>query len=158
MSYRDRSNKTPYLPPVIKISLSEGNMTLRLIALVVVLAIAFTAFGVALKEIFTTDPGWKAIECYTEETAYSADISLQYYLGADGANATSQERSLNAVYGEAMAEAYRIFNSEVLEEGNHNIPYLNAHPNEVVTVDSALYAAFSLLENAGVRYAYMAPI
>ena len=158
MSYRDRSNKTPYLPPLIKISLSEGNMTLRLIALVVVLAIAFTAFGVALREIFTTEPGWKAIECYTEEIAYSADISLQYYLGGQDVNATSQERSLNAVYGEAMADAYRIFNSEVLEDDNYNIPYLNAHPNEVVTVDPALYAAFELLEDAGARYCYMAPI
>ena len=158
MSYRDRSNRTPYLPPVIKISLSEGNMTLRLIALVVVLAIAFTAFGVALREIFTTEPGWKAIECYTEEIAYSADISLQYYLGGQDVNATSQERSLNAVYGEAMADAYRIFNSEVLEDDNYNIPYLNDHPNEVVTVDPALYATFELLEDAGVRYCYMAPI
>ena len=158
MSYRDRSNRTPYLPPVIKINLSEGNMPLRLIALVVVLAIAFTAFGVALREIFTTEPGWKAIECYTEEIAYSADISLQYYLGGEDVNATSQERSLNAVYGEAMADAYRIFNSEVLTEDNYNIPYLNAHPNEVVTVDPALYAAFELLEEAGVRFGYMAPI
>ena len=72
MSYRDRSNKTPYLPPVIKINLVEGNMTRRLIVLVIVLAIAFTAFGVGLKELFTSDPGWKTIECYTEEMAYSA--------------------------------------------------------------------------------------
>ena len=158
MSYRDRSNKTPHLPPVIKIDLAEGNMRNRLIVLVIVLAIAFTAFGVGLKEVFTSEPGWKTIECYTEEMAYSADISLQYYLGGDGINATSQERALNAVYGEAMAEAYRIFNSEVLAEGNYNVAYLNAHPNEVVTVDPALYAAFSLLENAGARYAYMAPI
>ena len=158
MSYRDRSNRTPYLPPVIKINLSEDNMHLRLIALVVVLAIAFTAFGVALKELFTSEPGWKTIECYTEEMAYSADISLQYFLGGDDVNATSQERSLNAVYGEAMADAYRIFNSEVLDEGICNIPYLNAHPNEVVTVDPALYEAFALLEQADVRYAYMAPI
>ena len=158
MSYRDRSNKTPHLPPVIKIDLAEGNMRNRLIVLVIVLAIAFTAFGVGLKEVFTSEPGWKTIECYTEEMAYSADISLQYYLGGEGINATSQERALNAVYGEAMAEAYRIFNSEVLAEGNYNVAYLNAHPNEVVTVDPALYAAFSLLENAGARYAYMAPI
>ena len=158
MSYRDRSNKTPHLPPVIKIDLAEGNMRNRLIVLVIVLAIAFTAFGVGLKEVFTSEPGWKTIECYTEEMAYSADISLQYYLGGEGINATSQERALNAVYGEAMAQAYRIFNSEVLAEGNYNVAYLNAHPNEVVTVDPALYAAFSLLENAGARYAYMAPI
>ena len=158
MSYRDRSNKTPHLPPVIKIDLAEGNMRNRLIVLVIVLAIAFTAFGVGLKEVFTSEPGWKTIECYTEEMAYSTDISLQYYLGGEGINATSQERALNAVYGEAMADAYRIFNSEVLAEGNYNVAYINAHPNEVVAVDPALYAAFSLMENAGVRYAYMAPI
>ena len=48
MSYRDRSNRTPYLPPVIKISLSEGNMTLRLIALVVVIAVVVGAVVVTL--------------------------------------------------------------------------------------------------------------
>ena len=158
MSYRDRSNKTPHLPPVIKIDLAEGNMRNRLIVLVIVLAIAFTAFGVALKEAFTSEPGWKTIECYTEEMAYSADISLQYYLGGEGINATAQERALNAAYGEAMAEAYRIFNSEVLTEGNHNIAYLNAHPNETVTVDPALYRAMALLEDSGLRYAYLAPV
>ena len=158
MSYRDRSNRTPHLPPVIKINLTEGNLRNRLIVLVIVLAVAFTSFGVALKELFTSDPGWKTIECYTEEMAYSADISLQYYLGGEGVNATSQERALNAAYGQAMADAYRIFNSEMLEDGNYNIAYLNAHPNEIVTVDPALYQAFELLENAGLRYAYMAPV
>ena len=156
MSYRDRSNKTPYLPPVIKINLVEGNMTRRLIVLVIVLAIAFTAFGVGLKELFTSDPGWKTIECYTEEMAYSADISLQYYLGGEDVNATSQQRSLNAAYGQAMADAYRIFNSEMLTEGNYNIAYINAHPNEVVTVDPALYQALALLEGENLRYAYLA--
>ena len=156
MSYRDRSNKTPYLPPVIKINLVEGNMTRRLIVLVIVLAIAFTAFGVGLKELFTSDPGWKTIECYTEEMAYSADISLQYYLGGEDVNATSQQRSLNAAYGQAMADAYRIFNSETLTKGNYNIAYINAHPNEVVTVDPALYQALALLEGENLRYAYLA--
>ena len=156
MSYRDRSNKTPYLPPVIKISLTEGNLTRRLIVLVIVLAIAFTAFGVGLKELFTSESGWKTIECYTEEMAYSADISLQYYLGGEDVNATNQQRSLNAAYGEAMADAYRIFNSEMLTEGNYNIAYLNAHPNEIVTVDPALYQALALLEGENLRYAYLA--
>ena len=158
MSYRDRSNRTPYLPPVIKIALSEDNLKVRVIALVVLLAIAFTALAMGVKELFTSEPGWKTIECYTEDMAYSADISLQYYLGGEGINATAQERSLNAAYGEAMAEAYRIFNSEVYAEDNHNVVCLNAHPGQIVTVDPALYQALELLENAGLRYAYMAPV
>ena len=158
MSNRDRSNWTPNLPKVIKITLTEGNLRNRLIALVVLLAIGFTAIGVGLKEAFTTDPGWKTIECYTEELAYSADITLQYYMGGEGVNATAQERALNAAYGEAMADAYRIFNSEVLDESNHNVAYLNAHLNEVVTVEPALYDALALLENAGLHYARLGAV
>lgn len=158
MSYRDRSKRTPHLPPVTKIILSEDHLRLRLAVLVLVLVIAFIALGVGLMEAFTSDPGWKTMDCHTEEMTYRNDISLQYYLGSDGQNATTQERAVNAVYGRAMEEAYRLFNSEVLQEGNHNIAYLNAHPNEVVTVEPALYQALTLLEKAQLRYAYLAPL
>ena len=40
----------------------------------------------------------------------------------------------------------------------HNLRYINAHPNEDVTVDAALYAALELLEGSGTRYHYLAAL
>ena len=57
MSNRDRSRRDPVMPRIIKLEVSEKNMRGRLIAVVVLLAIAFTAIGVAVKDAFTTDPG-----------------------------------------------------------------------------------------------------
>ena len=157
MSYRDRSRREPHMPRIIKLELDEKNIRGRLIGVVILLAIAFTAIGVAVKGAFTSEPGWKVMDCYAEGVSYSDQFVLNYYLGADGRNATTEQRAINTVYAQAMEDAYRIFTHELLEDGTHNIGYLNAHLNEVVSIEPALYRALELLQNAGLRYVYLAP-
>ena len=158
MRYRDRSRREPNMPRIIKLELDEKNIKGRLIGVVILLAIAFTFIGIAVKGVFTSEPGWKVMECYAEGVNYSEEFVLNYYLGADGRNATSEQRAINTVYGQAMEDAYRIFTQELLEDGTHNIGYLNAHLNEEVTIEPALYRALELLEEAGLRYAYLSPV
>ena len=158
MSYRDRSRREPHMPRIIKLELDEKNIKGRLIGVVILLAIAFTFIGIAVKGVFTSEPGWKVMECYAEGVNYSEEFVLNFYLGANGRNATQEQRAINTVYAQAMEDAYRIFTHESLEDGTHNIGYLNAHLNEEVTIEPALYRALETLENAGLRYHYMAPV
>ena len=157
MSYRDRSRRDPAMPRIIKLEVSEKNMRGRLIAVVVLLAIAFTAIGVAVKDAFTTDPGWKVMDCYAEIVTYSDDFVFSYYLGTEG-KATAEERAINTVYSKGMEEAYRFFTDQPLEDGTKNLAYLNDHLNETVTIEAPLYEALEKLENAGLRHAYLAPV
>ena len=157
MSYRDRSRREPVMPRIIKLEVSEKNMRGRLIAVVVLLAIAFTAIGVAVKDAFTTDPGWKVMDCYAEIVTYSDDFVFSYYLGTEG-KATAEERAINVVYSQAMTDAYRYFTDQPLEDGTKNLAYLNDHLNETVTIEGPLYDALEKLEKAGLRHAYLAPV
>ena len=157
MSYRDRSRRDPVMPRIIKLEVSEKNMRGRLIAVVVLLAIAFTAIGVAVKDAFTTDPGWKVMDCYAEIVTYSDDFVFSYYLGTEG-KATAEERAINTVYSKGMEDAFRFFTDQPLEDGTKNLAYLNDHLNETVTIEGPLYEALEKLENAGLRYAYLAPV
>ena len=157
MSYRDRSRREPVMPRIIKLEVSEKNMRGRLIAVVVLLAIAFTAIGVAVKDAFTTDPGWKVMDCYAEIVTYSDEFVFSYYLGSEG-KATAEERAINTVYSKGMEDAYRFFTDQALEDGTRNLAYLNDHLNETVTIEHALYEALETLESAGVRHAYLAPV
>ena len=157
MSYRDRSRREPVMPRIIKLEVSEKNMRGRLIAVVVLLAIAFTAIGIAVKGVFTTEPGWKVMDCYADIITYSDDFVFSYYLGSEG-NATAEERAINAVYSQGMEEAFRFFSDQALEDGTKNLAYLNDHLNETVTIEGPLYDALEKLENAGLRHAYLAPV
>ena len=157
MSYRDRSRRDPVMPRIIKLEVSEKNMRGRLIAVVVLLAIAFTAIGVAVKDAFTTDPGWKVMDCYAEIVTYSDDFVFSYYLGTEG-KATAEERAINTVYSKGMEDAFRFFTDQPLEDGTKNLAYLNDHLNETVTIEGPLYEALEKLENAGLRHAYLAPV
>lgn len=158
MSYRDRSRREPNMPRIIKLELDEKNIRGRLIGVAILLIIAFIFIGIAVNGVFSSEPGWKVMECYAEGVNYSEEFVLNYYLGADGRNATTEQRAINMVYAQAMEDAYRIFTHELLEDGTHNIGYLNAHLNETVEVEPALYQALALVQDAGLRQIYLAPV
>ena len=158
MRYRDRSRREPNMPRIIKLELDEKNIKGRLIGVAILLLIAFVFIGIAVNGAFSSEPGWKVMESYAEGVSYSDQFVLNYYLGDDGRNATTEQRAINMVYAQAMEDAYRIFTHELLEDGTHNIGYLNAHMNEEVTIEPALYRALALLEEAGLRYVYLAPV
>ena len=149
----------PHLPPVERIELSWENYKGRLIAAVVFLAVGVWLLARAAAGFFGTDPGWQTIEADSSaEGTCASDFTFLYELGAEGRSAAAEKRTLTAAYTEAAANAYRLFNAYESFEGVTNVYDLNQHPNEVLTVDDALYSAFALLEQYGNRSAYLGPV
>lgn len=144
--------------PVQRITLSEEHIGLRIAAAVLCVLIAVGAIGYAVYHLVATESGWTIIEPeVTAEKNGCQEFVLQYELGRSGAAAGPQQRALAKAYTAANGEAYRLFSTDRFDE-LHNVGYLNDHPNEVVTVDKALYDAFALLEEHGSRYIYLAPV
>lgn len=120
--------------------------------------IAVGAIGYAVYHLISTESGWSIIEPeVTAEKNGCQEFVLQYELGRSGAAAGPQQRAIAKAYTTANGEAYRLFSTERFDD-LHNVGYLNDHPNEVVTVDQALYDAFALFEEHGSRYLYLAPV
>ena len=145
--------------PVQHIELSWENYKLRLIAAAVFLAIGVWLLAQAVAGFLGTDPGWQTIEASSSaETNCAGNFTFYYELGAAGISAAAEKRALVNVYTQAAVTAYRLFSADGSFEGVTNVYDLNQHPNEVLTVDEGLYAAFELLERYGDRSVYLGPV
>lgn len=158
MKNPDRGSNPRRLKPVTKIELSGKHFTLRLVLAVLALLVALGALGYALVGVLNTDPGWKQVEASTDQLNCSADFVLNYYLGDAGISATEEYRALSLLYTQATENGYRIFTKDEQFESVHNVCYVNAHVNEDITVDPALYDAFAKIQAAGNRCVYLAPV
>ena len=144
---------------VERIELSQTHIGLRLGFAILLLVIAVSAFAYGISTLFTADPGWQVIEASSSAaTNNSGDFTLLYELGAGDLSATAEKKALVNAYTEAAVTAYRLFSADESFEGVTNIYDLNQHPNEVLTVDGALYEAFELLERSGDRSVYLGPV
>jgi len=154
------SNHNAFRPkPVENVELSEKKITLRIIVCSIFLLIAVIAITNGLKELFSSDAGWETITADTaSEANCSTDFVFQYKLGAGDRSATAENKALKIIYSDACVMAYKLFHHKELYDGVVNVAYINQHPNEVVEVDKALYQAFTLIQNYGSRYLYMAPV
>lgn len=156
MKKHGRDNR-PYLPPVTRIELSESNIKLRWIVIVVLLAVGAVSMFVGLSSLLNTEPGWQTVEASTKEANCSADFAFQYDFSQAGGGASMAYKQLTNLYTEATVKAHKLFSSQVREDTLHNIAYLNDHVNEPVTVEKELYEALSLLATYGSRQPFMAP-
>ena len=146
------------MQPVKSIELSNKHITLRLIATVAFLLIAAVAFTYGISSLFHVEEGWTEIEASTTAgISCSSEFTLYYNLGASGTSARTEKRSLVSIYSEAAAKAYRLFTPYEGFEDVSNIYYINRHPNEVIEIDSVLYAAFEQLDSRGDRSLYLGP-
>ena len=144
---------------VERIELSPTHIGLRLGFTILFLVIAVSAFAYGISTLFTADPGWQVIEASSSAAANcGGDFTLLYELGAGDLSATAEKKALVTVYTEAAVTAYRIFSADESFEGVTNVYELNRRPNEMLTVDGALYAAFQLLERYGDRSVYLGPV
>lgn len=151
-------DKRPYVKPVTRIELSESNIKLRWIAIIVLLAIGVVAIMVGLTSMLNTEPGWQTVEVSAKEMNCGGDFTLQYDFSQAGTGATAQFKQLTKVYSDAAVKAYRLFSSAVQEEDFFNVGYLNAHVNEPVWVEKELYEALSLAAGYGSRQVFTAPM
>lgn len=146
------------LPKVEKIELSTSNIVLRAIGAGVLILIALICFGTALSDFFNTQPGWEEITVESDSVNCSTDFIFNYDFTDYGGDASAAYKLLTSLYSEACEDAFLIFSRNVTDDSVNNLAYLNAHVNETVTVDPALYEALELLVNSGSRHIYLAPV
>ena len=146
------------LPPITRIELADDKKRLRLIALVGCILIAIIAMVVGLTSALNTEPGWQVIEPSVSGLHCGEDFTLNYYLGAGELSATEEYKALRVLYGEATAKAYLLFHAIYTADQSYNLAYISAHPNEVITVDPALYSALAQIQTAKNRCLYLGPI
>lgn len=152
MSKNARDNR-PYIRPVTRIELPDGHFKARWIAIAVLTAIAITALGTGLHSLLNIEPGWHTVEAASKELNCSGDFTLQYDFSGTGGGATELLRRLTGVYKQAAEDAYRIFNAGA--EGD--LSRINAHPNEAVSVDPALYRALAQVPAELTPHLFLAP-
>ena len=133
--------------PIQRMELSEKNKTLRIIAAIALFVIGVVGITVGIKSALSQDSGWQRVQITTEERSCANQFVLQYDFSGSGAQATAVNQKLQVVYGEACVNAYNLFNADEEIAGVNNVYYVNHHPNETVTVDPVLYAAFEKLQD-----------
>lgn len=149
----------PNVPHVEKVELTEKNLYLRIICAVLLVVLAAVLISRAVAGVFANPGGWTTIEPeLSEDNNGSLELMLQYELGRDGNNPAIEQKKIAKLYTDACGEAYKLFSSTREFPEQHNIWYINQHPNEIVTVEAPLYGAFSLLDQYQSRYLYFAPI
>ena len=142
--------------PVQEIVLPDKIKRSRWILFILVLAIALTAFTVALTGLLSKDPGWRTVEIKRSEADTCAgDFVFQYKLGRNG---TAEYKKVQQIYSDAAEYMEGVFSlsSSALVPGN--LYAVNHHPGEAVEVDPVLYRAFETMERHGSRAAFLAPV
>lgn len=152
-----RDNR-PHLKPVTRIELSEKNIKLRTVLIVVFLSIGAVALMTGLFQLINVEPGWQEIEVTSDQPHCGGEISFMYDFQDYGGGATAANRQLSQLYSQAAEDAFALFTPDVEVPQLHNLYYLNRHLNETVTVEPVLYEAFALLEKYGSRSVYLAPV
>ncbi len=151
-SRKDRSESRP----VQTVEISEKHLGLRIALLALLVVVALYAFGYAINTWISTEPGWQTISATSTSQNCGDDFTLLYNLGAGEMGATAERRALIQLYNDLTVTGYELFTSDEEIEDCYNIYYINQHPNEIIEVDPVLYEAFSVLDESGTRYLYLA--
>ena len=142
--------------PINRMEISEQNKTLRLIAAIALLVIGALGITVGVMSALKQDSGWQPVQITTQERSCHENFLLQYDFGKSGADATAVNQKLQTVYSEACVKAYQLFTPDEEIPGVNNVYHINRHPNEAITVDPLLYAAFEKMN--GTPYLTMGPV
>lgn len=140
------------LRPVKRIEVEEKHLKLRIVLVVLAIIIAVTAFSYGIHALLKRNSGWQSVDAYPSGVDCSGDFTLQYYFDGIGSSATVEYKAVSAVYTTALEEAYLLYDSEGY------LAEINAHPNEEVEVDPTLYRALEMIQTAGNRCLYLAPV
>ncbi len=142
--------------PITHIELSEKHKKIRMILICVLLAIGVVAIGTGIYSLLNTEPGWQIVEANPTDFSCSENFTFQYHF--DGETATADRKKLSLLYTEAMEKSYWLFTADQSSQEISNVYTINHSVGKEVTVDPALYEAFSLMEKYGSRYLYLGPV
>lgn len=154
---RTARDKRPYVPPVQKIELNARHTKVRLALAVLFFALGIGLIVFSLNGWLSSEPGWAEIEASTSDLSCADDFTFLYPLGTNG-SPTVERKALTLTYSDACVAAYRLFTVDSDFEGVNNLRSLNLHPNEVLTLEPALYRALGQIVESGDRSFYLAPI
>ena len=157
MSRNARDNR-PYVKPVTRVELDQKNVKLRWILVAAFFVIAMAAFAIGLNELLKTEPGWQSVRAASDQPNSGTEIVLMYDYSDLGTAASQVSKALETKYSQISTNAFAIFSPDISKEGLGNVNFVNASPNQEITVDPALYAAFELLERYENRSIYLAPV
>ncbi len=151
--------------PVEKVEESGKHLGLRFVAFLVCLTVGVGALGYGVYQWLSTEPGWVRIEANTGDVrSCGSEFAFDYLLTGDGFANTGHLRAVRAAYNQLAVRAYRLFTTAetVADEDDplveHNLCYINAHPNEEVEIDPVLYRALALVEEYDSRAVYLGPL
>lgn len=153
MSRKER-RKEPALTPKEQVELSQKNIPLRIVLVVLALVAAAVCFANALGEMGKVQPGWQEILATNPITAASQDFVLTYNLGAGSLSPKAELQKVSELYTRVLDETSQALSNQAVS-GVNNLHTLNRQPNADIQVEPELYEAFRVLENAGSRMAIL---
>ena len=153
---REKRRRTP--KPVKNIELSDKNIRLRVILLIVAVALALLSFGYGISSCLSVESGWTVMEYNGSEINCSSEFIFMYDLGKGERSATSEYRNLTKLYTEITEKAYKLFCIDSTFADVNSVAAVNEHKNEPVKLDGALYGALKKFTEQGDRYIYMASV
>lgn len=146
-------DRTPRVKPIQQIEVSEKHPYRRLIAVLVLVAVAAVAIGSGVSALLSQPTGWQVIEGSSSKPSCLNEFVLQYELGAGEQSARSEARTLKKLWSEACESAYALFSA--FAEADGGIAALNRSPNVAITVDAALYRALERIVQSGNRMPFL---
>ena len=152
-----RPRKEREAPRIQRIELNEKNTRLRWILAGALLVIGLVAMAIGVNSCVSAQSGWQEVQITADTTNCSGDFVFNYCYGQAGLEPTLERRQVVALYSDAVVKGYELFNTDV-EGATDGLSAINAHPNEAVSVDAALYAALTKVVKAESRYIYLAPV
>ena len=144
-------------PRIQRIELSEKDTRLRWILVGALLVIGMVAIAIGVNSCISAQSGWQEVQVSSGGLNCSDDFAFNYCYGQAGIDPTLERRQVVDIYGDAVVKGYTLFNTDV-EGATDGLSAINAHPNEAVTVDKALYDALAQVVKAESRYIYLAPV
>lgn len=135
-----------------RIEVEHKNVKLRIVLAALAVAVAIGAFAYGIQSLLNRNSGWQAVDAYVDGVDCSSDFIFQYYFGAAGVSATTEYKAVCALYTTALEEAYQLYYPA------GGLAQINARPNETVEVEPALYRALEMIQTAGNRCLYLAPV
>lgn len=150
-------DRRPYVRPVTRIELSESNIRLRWIAIVLLLSIAVVSITMGLAEMLKTEPGWQEVQVSSTRLNCSQDFVLMYDFGRSELDATAEYRNVVTLYTKLTEDAYQLFSADSTPESGGSVYTLNRNVNQPVRVPGELYQALALLAESDCRDPFLAP-
>lgn len=152
---RDKRNRFSNIArPVQKVELDEANAKGKIIAAVCLAVVGASLLSYAFVHFLNKEEGWSTV---VADSSSELNCSEEFVFNYDFSDGTDN-KALKGAYTSACVKAYQMFTCDEEYEELGNIAYINAHPNEKVQVETAIYAAFEAIEGSKDRSIYLGPI